>query len=146
MSITNYERQMTGNKALYHVCYKLSKWGWNASLAKRDDKGIDIRCINEDGSQQISIRKKGRSGKDRAVDVPSPSDRIMADFWVIVTELDSGAPTCYILLPDEIREGTVEHEKDGKRSYWLDRKYDIEPFKEKWERIGSGFIGSHTGG
>ena len=65
MSITNYESQMTGNKALYHVCYKLSEWGWNASLAKRDDKGIDIRCINEDGSQQISIRKKGREAVER---------------------------------------------------------------------------------
>ena len=150
MGITHYEKQMTRKKALYHVCYKLSEWGWNTSLADGDDKGIDILCVNEEESQIISVKVKGRGKKDRAVSIPPSRDRIMGDFWIIVTELDYSTPTCYILSPDEIEEGRESQtNKEGKLSHWLDSNYvrcNIERFKENWERIGSGFIGSRTEG
>ena len=70
----------------------------------RNAAGVDILCINE-GSQMISVQVKGRGKRDRAFSIPPSRDRIMGDFWIIVTELDYGAPTCYILLPDQIEEG-----------------------------------------
>lgn len=132
----SYKSQITANKALYHVCYKLSELDWNVMPTARNAAGVDILCINEEG-KMISIQTKGVRGRDIATAGPgSPSNRIIADFWIIVTELDSGNPTCYILLPDEIEEGRETNiNKKGEISHWLDRKYDIEPFKEKWERI-----------
>ena len=137
-----YQRQITGNKAMYHVCYKLSELGWNVMPTARNAAGVDILCINEEGSIMISVQVKGRGKRDRAFSIPPSRDRIMGDVWIIVTELDYGAPTCYILFPDEIEEGRKSQtNKKGKISHWFARKYDIEPFKEKWERIGSGFKG-----
>ena len=147
MSITQYQKQMTGNKALYYVCYKLSELGWNAIPTARNAAGVDILCVNEEGSQTISVQVKGRGKRDRALSIPPSRDRIMGDFWIVVTELDCGTPTCYILLPDEIEEGRESQtNKNGKISHLFARSYCIEPFKERWERLGSGFISSHTGG
>ena len=98
MSITQYQRQMTGNKALYHVCYKLSELGWNAMPTARNAAGVDILCVNEEGSQTISVQVKGRGKRDRALSIPPSRDRIMGDFWIVVTELDCGTPTCYIFV------------------------------------------------
>ena len=140
MSITPYQKQMTGNKALYHVCYKLSELGWNAMPTARNAAGVDILCINEEGDQMISVQVKGRS-KRASLGIPPSRDKIMGDFWIVVTEFDYGAPTCYILLPDEIEKGRSSRtNKSGKIVHYFNLKKDnIEPSKEKWKRIGSGF-------
>ena len=146
-SMNQDQRQMTHNKAVDHVCYKLSELGWNVMPTALDAGGVFIRCVNEEESQTIFVKVRGRGTRDIAVSIPPSRDKIMGDFWIIVTELDYGAPTCYILLPDEIEEARETNiNKKGEISHWFDRKYDIERFKENWERIGSGFIGSHTGG
>ena len=53
----SYKSQMTANKALYHVCYKLSQMGWNVMPTARNAAGVDILCINEKG-KMISIQRK----------------------------------------------------------------------------------------
>lgn len=145
------QRQMTTNeKAIDHVCYKLSELGWNVMPTTLNAGGVFIRCANEDESQTIFVKVRGRGKEDPAVSIPPSRDRIMGDFWIIVTELDYDTPTCYILLSDEIEEGRETNTNTkGKLSHWLDRNYvrcNIERFKENWERIGSGFISSHTRG
>ena len=152
MGMKQYQQQMTANKALYHVCYKLSQMGWNVMPTVRNAKGVDILCINEEGNKMFSVQVKGRGKRDIndiAFGIPPSRDKIMGDFWIVVTGLDCGTPTCYILFPDEIEEGREPPNKKGEISNWFDRKFfrcNSERFKEKWERIGSGFIGSHTEG
>lgn len=35
-------RQITGNVGLFHICYTLSRRGWNVLPTSRNAKGIDI--------------------------------------------------------------------------------------------------------
>ena len=147
--ITPYEKQMTSNIGVYHVCCKLSELGWNANPIepRKMNASNRIRCENEDSSRVIFVQVRSQSGRDSAISTPSP-DKITGDYWVIVQNVASGTPECYILLPDEIKANiTTETNRNGKISYFFDftigqsrsSKYDIEPFKEEWEWIGSGF-------
>ena len=73
---------MTANKALYHVCYKLSELDWNVMPTARNVAGVDILCINEEG-KMISIQTKGVGGRNIATAGPgSPSNRIIVDFGI----------------------------------------------------------------
>ena len=146
--ISPYQKQMTSNIGVYHVCRKLSELGWNANPTeeRRMNASNLIRCESEAGGV-IFVQVKSLSGQGNAVGAAAP-DRITGDFWIIVRNVASGAPECYILLADEIKENiTIETNRQGKISYFFDfrvgqsrsSRYDIEPFKEAWEWIGSGF-------
>ena len=131
--------QITGNMGLYYVCFKLSELGWNVMPTARNARGIDVICFSADGNRMISIQVKSLSKKP-AVPVGEDLDKIVGDFWIIVNSLDSGGPQTYIMLPDEVKNKAVgQLGKNGKIAYWLSRKlYDIEEFKENWQRIGTG--------
>ena len=63
-----------------------------------------------------------------------------ADFWIIVTHLNSEEQqTSYILHATDVeKQRNVKPNSDGR--YWLSwKKYAIEEFKERWDRIGTGF-------
>ena len=153
-----YQEQMTSNIGVYHVCRKLSELGWNANPIeeRRMNARNLIRCENEAHVRSLApeyprrvifVQVKSLSGQGNAVGAAAP-DRITGDYWVIVRNVASGTPECYILLTDEIKENiTIETNRQGKISYFFDfrvgqsrsSRYDIEPFKEAWEWIGSGF-------
>ena len=142
--ITSYEKQMTSNIGVYHVCRKLSELGWNANPTeeRRMNASNLIRCESEAGGV-IFVQVKSLSSQGKAVGAAAP-DRIAGDFWVIVRNVASGAPECYILPVDEIRENiTTErnntHFFDFRIGQSRSSRYDIEPFREDWEWIGSGF-------
>jgi hypothetical protein len=127
--------QITGNVGLYYACFRLSRLGWNAMATARNARGIDIVAYRGAGHQFIGVQIKTLS-KQPPVPLGPTLDKIAGDYWVIVTNAASDAPTCYIMLPDEVRRGAHRGEKDGKISYWLQPKaYALEAYREKWNRI-----------
>lgn len=129
-------RQIVGNVGLYYTCFKLSERGWNVLPTSRNTRGIDIICFREDGRDTHSIQVKSLS-KHPAVPLGDDLDKIIGDFWVIVTSLSTGQPRTYILTPKEVRALAVQDQGKGK-AYWLEhRAYAVAEFEEKWARIGS---------
>ncbi len=130
--------QIVGNTGLYYACYKLSRLGWNVMPTSRNARGIDIICFSMDGSRMLSFQVKSLSRR-APVPLGSTLDKIMGDFWIVVNNLHSDTPRCYVLLPHEVRALAHRGEKDGRVSYWLQpRGYAIPEFEEKWDRVGEG--------
>ncbi len=137
------DKQVTGNVGLYYGCYQLSLRGWNVMPTARNAKGVDIIIYDSDATNYKGIQVKTLSANS---DVPlGASLSIMGDFWVIVTEVAKGTPKVFVLTPEEVRNGAVKNEKDGKVSYWLSRKHYEQPrFLEAWDQIGFGHPVSET--
>ena len=102
----------------------------------RNTRGIDIICFRKDGRDTHSIQVKSLS-KQPAVPLGNDLDKIVGDFWVIVTSLSTGKPRTYIMTPKEVRALAVQDQGKGK-AYWLEhRAYAVAEFEGKWARIGS---------
>ena len=128
-------KHIVGNAGLYYVCFKLSKLYWNVMPTSRNARGIDVVCINVDGSQTFTAQVKSMRNRN-AVSIGTNLDNIMGDYWIIVNGLASCKPETYILCPNDIRARST-HYSDG--VYWLGiKQYAVKEFKEKWERIGNG--------
>jgi len=131
--------QIVGNMGLFYACYQLSLLGWNAMPTSRNARGVDVICFSMDGRKMLTLQVKSLSRKKPPVPLGKSLDKIMGDFWVVVTNVASGRPECYILLPHEVRAMAHRGEKDGRVSYWLQpRRYAVDSFREKWDRIGHG--------
>jgi len=127
--------QIVGNIGLYYTCFRLSERGWNVLPTTRNTRGIDIICFGKGGRNTRSIQVKTLSRQ--TVPLGRDLDKIMGDFWVIVTSLATGKPRTYILTPEEVRARAVRYQGKSK-AYWLrPQRYAIVEFEEKWERIGS---------
>ena len=132
--------QLTGNVGLYYCCYRLSLLGWNVMPTTRNARGVDIIAYSRDASRFVGVQVKALS-KRSAVPLGSSLDKIMGDFWVIVNKVATNAPSTFILLPSEVREGASSNEKDGRVSCWLEpRNYEQDTFREAWKRIGYGGV------
>jgi hypothetical protein len=130
-----YPNQIIGNIGLFYTCYRLSALGWNAMPTSRNARGIDVICFNMDGSRMLSLQVKALSKKD-PVPLGNSLDSILGDYWIIVNDVATGTPKCYVMLPDEVRRLAVRHEKNGQVSYWLNlHAYAVAEFEEKWSRI-----------
>ncbi len=131
------ETQITGNIGLYYTCYKLSCLGWNVMPTARNARGIDIIAYNKEGTKYIGIQVKTLS-KRNPVPLGNSLDKVMGDYWIIVNDVLK-EPNAFILLPKEVKKLAHKGEKEGRVSYWLQpTAYDIESFKEAWDRIGIG--------
>lgn len=132
--------QLTGNVGLYYCCYRLSLLGWNVMPTARNARGVDIIAYSRDASRFVGVQVKALS-KRSPVPLGTSLDKIMGDFWVIVTKVAAPTPSAFILLPSEVRERAHRGEKDGRVSYWLQPgDYEQDPFREAWERIGHGGV------
>ena len=132
--------QVVGNAGLYFACYQLSRLGWNAMPTARNARGVDIIAYDGDCSRKISVQVKALS-KRSPVPLGTSLDKVMGDYWIIINSL-GGTPTCYVLLPDEVKALAHRGEKDGRVSYWLQPgAYDKETFREAWSRIGMAAAG-----
>lgn len=130
------KRQIVGNSGLYYVCFNLSKLGWNVMPTSRNARGIDIVCFSMDGMRMFTVQVKSLSKKN-PVPLGDDTDKIMGDYWIIVNSLATDNPLTYILRPSEVRDRAQRSEKKGRVSYWLQpKKYAVDEFEEKWERIG----------
>lgn len=131
------DNQITGNIGLYYSCYHLSLLGWNVMPTARNARGVDIIAYSQDAKRKLAIQVKALSKRD-AVPLGNSIDKIMGDFWIIITGVYE-SPSVYVLKPSEIKKLAGQDEKDGKVSCWLGaKKYSQEKFNGKWERIGSG--------
>ena len=130
--------QIVGNIGLFYACYKLSMLGWNVMPTSRNARGIDVICFSMDGTRTLSIQIKSLSKKN-PVPLGTDLNKIMADFWIIVNDLNSDNPQSYIMRPKEVKSLAHRGEKEGRVSYWLQPKqYTEQIYHERWERIGSG--------
>lgn len=129
------DAQLTGNVGLYYCCYRLSQLGWNVMPTARNARGVDIVAYNRDATRFVGVQVKALS-KRNPVPLGLSLDKIMGDYWIIVNKLSS-APSAFVMLPSEVREGAHRGEKDGRVSFWLQPgAYDRDAFREAWERIG----------
>ena len=128
------DTQITGNIGMYWTCYRLSQLGWNVMPTARNARGVDVIGYNEDCSRMISVQVKALSNKN-AVPLGRSLDKVMGDYWVIVS-LATSPPRCFVLLPAEVRQLSHPSGKAGKMAYWLEyRSYTEEQFQEAWHRI-----------
>jgi hypothetical protein len=128
--------QTVGNIGLYFACYRLSQLGWNVMPTARNARGVDIIAYNHDASVYIGVQVKALSKRD-PVPLGSTLDKIMGDWWVIVTSART-SPVPYVLRPDEVRDGHFRS-KGEPYTHWLQPPaYDRPEFKEAWGRIGRG--------
>jgi hypothetical protein len=130
--------QIVGNIGLFYACYKLSMLGWNVMPTSRNARGIDLICFSMDGTRTLSIQIKSLSKKN-PVPLGTDLNKIMADFWIIVNDLNTDNPQSYIMRPKEVKTLAHRGEKEGRVSYWLQPKqYTDQKYHDRWERIGSG--------
>lgn len=134
---TKLDPQITGNAGLYYCCYHLSLLGWNVMPTARNARGVDIIAYSQDADRKLAIQVKALS-KRHPVPLGTSLDKVMGDYWIIVTKVASG-PSAFILLPSEVRELAHRGEKDERVSFWLQpTSYDQTEFRESWHRIGNG--------
>lgn len=102
----------------------------------RNARGIDLVAYNRDGSNFIGVQVKSLS-KRNPVPLGTSLEKIMGDFWVIVTGVITAEPSAFVMLPSEVKERAHRGEKDGRVSYWLQPgSYNTDEFREAWKRIG----------
>ena len=125
---------VTGNIALYYVCWNLSKLGWKVIPTKRHLTGPNIvECWKgTDRNQGITVQVRS-SKTNSAASIEPDRDNIKGDFWIIITFLNSDKQQTYILSRDEVK---ARASQDGNGKDWLEPEdYEVEEFKEKWDRI-----------
>ncbi len=103
----------------------------------RNARGVDIIAYSRDASTFHGIQVKALS-KRTPVPLGTSLEKIMGDFWIIVNKVAT-TPSAFILTPEEVRQRAHKGEKEGRISYWLQPgDYELESFREAWERIGHG--------
>ncbi len=125
---------------MYHTALKLSLLGWNVMPTARNARCVDLITYNEDATRMLGIQVKSLSKRD-PVFLGSNLEKVMGDWWVIVTDIASEARITFIMKPDEVRGAahTNQNQTTGKLSYWLEPKdYRKAEFQEAWRRIGHG--------
>ena len=113
--------QVVGNIGLYYVCYRLSRFGWNAMPTARNAKGIDIVIYSQDATRTHTIQVKALS-QLTPVPLGGNLERLFGDFFVICRNVALETPECFILTPAEVRKLAHKGVKNGKISYWLQTK------------------------
>ncbi len=130
-----HNKQRTGNMGLFYISYKLSRLGWNVLVTSRNAKGADAVIYNEALTKKYSIQTKGFSDEE-AVGPFKEKSHVIEDFYIIATHLYT-SPIVYLLTGDEVKENLSPVEE----GYFLQKKnYLKDRFKEKWQKIGYGFV------
>ena len=130
--------QLTGNAGLYHVARELSRRGWHVMPTVRNARGADLYAASDDESRVLSIQSKALSKRD-PVPLGTSLDSLRSRWWVVTTNANTDAPTCYVLTIDEVKASAHRGiNGGGKVSYWLQPKaYALPHYKEAWDRLGS---------
>ena len=134
--------QVTGNIGMYYAAYRLSRLGWNVMPTARNARGVDLLIYSDDAKTTRTIQVKALSRRS-PVPLGKSVDHLMADYWVILINIATDNPTSFIMTPGEVRDASHRGEKDGRVSHWLQpNQYDKPEFREKWDRIGHGWLES----
>jgi hypothetical protein len=129
------ESQIVGNIGMFYACYRLSKLGWNVMPTARNARGIDIIAYSPNGSDFIGVQVKALS-KGSPVPLGLSLEKLMGQFWIIVTQAVSDEPVVFVMTPAEVRERAHRGEKEGRVAFWLQpRDYNQKEFREAWHRL-----------
>ena len=123
----------TGSMGLHYVCYRLAQQCWHVTTVKRKASSptegvcwrgkmtpITFRTNSFSQTAAVPFGQRGRLG-------------MVKDFLIVVIELNSGSPCCYILTRAEAQDAMSE---DGNGEWWLEiEDYDTEEFKERWDKF-----------
>lgn len=135
---TLLDARLTRNVGLYYCCYRLSLLGWNVMPTVLETRGVDIVAYRNDTSGFVGVQVKAQSNRAPIL-LGSRLDSNMGDFWVVVNRLASATPTAFVMLSSEVRERARCGQRAGRTSYSLQpADYELETFKERWDRIVSG--------
>jgi hypothetical protein len=76
------DNQIVGNMGLYHVCYELSRLGWNVLPTSRNTRGVDIVIYSQDSKRKHTIQVKTLSKRNPVPLGSKPS--LIADLKLII--------------------------------------------------------------
>src|SRR5215467_3165492 len=94
---------VVGNVGLYFAAYRLSQMGWNVMPTARNARGIDLLAYDADARRYLGIQVKALS-KHAAVPLGKKGVSHLGDWWIIVTDVATDSPECFIMRPEEVRE------------------------------------------
>ena len=90
--------------------------------------------------RKLTIQVKALS-KVSPVPLGTKLTNLFGDFFIICRKLETTEPECFVLTPAEVAALAHRGEKEDKVSFWLQpKRYAIDEYREKWERIGTGFV------
>ena len=131
--------QATGNAALHHAAWQLSRKGWNVMTTARNAKGSDLFCVNSDESIKFGVQSKGVS-KRGPVGLGADLNNLRSEWWIVTINAKKDNPVCFILKLEEVKNLCFHSDpaksKTGVQSYWLQpNQYDQPKFREAWHRL-----------
>ena len=129
----NRTSHQTGSMGLHYVCYRLAGQCWHVTTEERgvlsptegycwrgEMTPVTFQTNSFSQTQAVSFGQRGR---------------VVKDFLIVVIELDSDSPCCYILTRAEAQDA-LWRDKNG--DWWLEiEDYDTEEFKERWDKMDS---------
>jgi hypothetical protein len=107
--------QLTGNIALYHAAWQLSRQGWNVMPTVRNARGADLILTKPDESDVRFVQVKGVKGKRNIFLKPNLED-LQSGWWVIVSNAETAEPVSFVLTLDEVKAGATQ--SNGKTPMW----------------------------
>jgi len=100
-----------GDTGEYYVSFKLSQLGWDVARTNRGTKGVDLIAFNPESGRTVQIQVKATSGRSAVFPKRGGTKKdILADYWVIVTDVFTDNPTSYILKSDEVKKYSLPYE------------------------------------
>ena len=106
----------------------------------RNARGVDLLAYDVSAHIYKGIQVKALL-KRYPVPLGNTLDKLMGDWWIIVTNAGTTNPVCFIMKPKEVKQLAHRGEKEERVSYWLQPKqYDTDKFREAWDRIGRGDV------
>jgi hypothetical protein len=131
-------QQVVGNIGMYYAAYRLSQQGWNVMPTARNARGGDLLAYDASAHIYKGIQVKALSRRDN-VRLGNTLDKLMGDWWIIVTNAGTTNPMCFIMKPKEVKKLARRGQKEDPVSYWLQpNQFDTDKFREAWGRIGRG--------
>lgn len=130
---TSLDKKDVREKGLNYCREQLMSLGWDVTeLARNNKQGVDFIVHSKDGSHSVGIKVRTLSKHD-AVGIGSSLNKVVGDFWVVVTEIAT-TPSAFVLPSQKVKERA---NRDSQ--YWLEiRDYRQDEFREAWEQIGRG--------
>jgi hypothetical protein len=95
--------QIVGNIGMYYVAYRLSQHGWNVMPTTRNARGVDLLAYDVSAYIYKGIQVRALSRRDN-VRLGNTLDKLMGDWWVIVTNVRTTNPVCFIMKPGEVKK------------------------------------------
>jgi hypothetical protein len=133
--------QVVGNIGMYFAAYRLSQMGWNVLPTARNARDIDLLAYDAHAGRYLGIQVKALSRPKPPVPLGTSIEKLMGDWWIIVTDARTPNPECFIMRPQEVSRLAHRGEKEGGISYWLQPgKYHTDTFRDAWDRIGRGDV------